>query len=1671
MVRQSYSVLANDDSNATSINGPASSALVDDDIDIDVGAQGKVGSFSTQLRALLLKNWHVKTRKRKELITETIYPIMMTLIICAIKVATKDAVDTYQPQLWPSPLQNIFQPTIPIQEHKLAFAPCNTEAQNRTMAHANSVLQFLGRGYFNLTLVPFRTEAELEEFYHENRSEFWAGVVFNSTSSATEYTIRMKQDNPDEPSPLATIPSNLADPSVPGDPVGCRGNWGALSPNSTTCEAGSFWKSGFIALQTSLQIASACKTQNFEMCQNLAYAITEGLTIAQAPEAEYTRPPNDMLSPIAVMMIIMGFAPLVQFLLVNLVGEKEKGIKESMYLMGMDMRSYWLSWLLTYAVENIIPCALITLISTNMQLFEHISWSCLFVVLYIFALSLTALGIMLSPLFKVAKTAGMAGGLSATIVSVAIFGIKGITSAGARFAMSLLSPLAASLALNNALELEPYGGLNWDNFFTAGDGFSPADACFMMGVDTVLYLALAWVIDASVSGTGPFRFLWHKTEAPLSMYNDGEASENFEQVAPGLDSRTAISIDNVTKEYKNAAVGQRAVALDSINFTMYSDQIFGLLGHNGAGKSTLHRIITGLALPSSGTVRIFGYDMSTSKGRDQIRAIMGVCPQHDILYDDLTITEHLRLYGRIKGVSNAALDVAVNRSVTEMHMETQRHVASKSLSGGQQRKLSVAIALIGDPSVVCLDEPTSGMDPYSRRQLWDLLQSKRKGRCILFTSHQMDEADVLADRKTILSDGKLQCLGSSLFLKSKFGVGYNLSVRQRMDASINVLSHHVNNSLEQEIEYNEVIAATRSSEVREIIFKLPLRCVKNFPQLFETFDSSTSALGVVEYGISMTTLEEVFLKLAEEGNHGTTRDDGDDGDDELLDTSRGPVEEPCDNTKPPSKMSQIRAMLQVKMYTLMRNKAASVFQIVVPCLLLGIAIGIVFKPTVTDNLYPSMTTSEPNGLNTRMPIYVSEATHFNTSGFDKSITTVNMDNTSSIVDLNSDTFAPYAAALIVEGTNVTLVYNSSFYSSLPFFIGPVIAKLLEQQAEFFDDVLANNHTQFSSAPLAYKPKVMFDASSFNAILTIGIAISAVPPGFAIALVFERFVRIKHQLFTAGVSAQVYFPSHFIYDTLQMALPCVTALILTLVADVKPLIGPAFGATFISMILYIPLTVLLVYVMSYMFKDPGSCQMTLPAIFSLAAFMPYIAVGVTDGQGPDHYDTVKMMHYGFCLLDPPYSLLGLFYFIFRVGLVASYTPGGVVLTAGDFFKMENHITPTLLIMLAQIGLLTLALLYIAKAGTGTATHDPVDEENQEGGADAQDDDVVAAAEALGKINAYEGDNSNRSDEYLLKILNLRKSFQKTKQAKVKHAVRGISFGVKKGEIFGLLGPNGAGKTTSMSMMTGAQLATNGDAVIGGHSVKSNLPSALRELGYCPQFSALYPFMTVQEHLKLFATLKGYSPIEVTERAKRFSKLLGITEYNKTQARNLSGGTQRKLSTAIALIVNPSVVLLDEPSTGMDPATRRFMWKIVQDQSTGRATILTTHSMEEAEALCTTIAIMVSGKLRCLGSAQHLKTKFGTDYTLEIKATPSQEAELAQFIDQTFEVAQPLEVYPGYYKYRVRGGGGLARVFRLIENAREKFEIEEFSYSQPSLEQVFLDFAREQIEADLAAEARA
>lgn len=295
-----------------------------------------------------------------------------------------------------------------------------------------------------------------------------------------------------------------------------------------------------------------------------------------------------------------------------------------------------------------------------------------------------------------------------------------------------------------------------------------------------------------------------------------------------------------------------------------------------------------------------------------------------------------------------------------------------------------------------------------------------------------------------------------------------------------------------------------------------------------------------------------------------------------------------------------------------------------------------------------------------------------------------------------------------------------------------------------------------------------------------------------------------------------------------------------------------------------------------------------------------------------------------------------------------------------------------------------------------------------------------------------------------------------------AVNQLHLAVGGAECFGLLGINGAGKTTTFKMMTGDELISSGDAYIQGYSMKNQMHKVHQLIGYCPQFDALLMDLTGRETLKIFSLLRGIPRDEIHEITNKLSLELGFHKHLDKKIDAFSGGNKRKLSTALALIGDPSLIFLDEPTTGMDPGAKRQLWNIVnKTRNSGRSVVMTSHSMEECEALCTKLAIMVNGEFKCLGSTQHLKNKFSKGFILTIKAGRDDDEvtdEIKNRVQQMFPSADMKEKYLDILTFHITDNLKWSEMFAMLAQMKNELGLADYALSQTSLEQVFLFFTK-------------
>lgn len=288
------------------------------------------------------------------------------------------------------------------------------------------------------------------------------------------------------------------------------------------------------------------------------------------------------------------------------------------------------------------------------------------------------------------------------------------------------------------------------------------------------------------------------------------------------------------------------VAVDNLNLKIKKGEVFGFLGPNGAGKTTSIKMMVGLLRPTSGQILVDGKDIAQA---DRLK--IGICPQDIVLWESLTCKESLKFMGEMYEVPDDILKTRVESLLEDLILMDKANTLVSNLSGGMKRRLNLAMALIHSPKIVVLDEPSEGLDPQSRRVLWNFIRSLRdnEGKTVILTTHLMDEADGLSDRIAIIDHGKLLRLDTPQNLKKEFGEGDIVEI------------HLADSKMNQEV-ISELKTMETIDSVTEVDGKINIRTLNGVGKLPEIMskvqDMNTE---VADLSLHPNTLEDVFIEL------------------------------------------------------------------------------------------------------------------------------------------------------------------------------------------------------------------------------------------------------------------------------------------------------------------------------------------------------------------------------------------------------------------------------------------------------------------------------------------------------------------------------------------------------------------------------------------------------------------------------------------------------------------------------------------------------------------------------------------------------------------------------------------------------------------------------------------
>ncbi|KAM9746735.1 ATP-binding cassette sub-family A member 6 isoform 3-T3 [Dama dama] len=1505
----------------------------------------KQKSVYQQTQALLCKNLLKKWRMKRENLLEWGFPILLALYMCIFSHLNKNV------RFPGMPPQNLGR----VDKYNRSFMDVvYTPVSNLTQQIMNKTAcapVMKGRRIIGAPDEKAMDEIMLDTFSYS------VGVIFNDSFSYKfkfyhrYYVPILKEDF------LTAY---------------CRGT----NINDFSCALEKYWKGGFVPLQAAINAAIIQMTTNHSVMEELM-SVT-AVNMKTLPFIFKENLQNEMF----IFYCLLYFSPFIYFLSLNVTRERKK-YKDLMNLMGLQDSAFWLSWGLIYAAFIFVTSIIITVIITSTEIIILTGFTVIFTLFFLYGLSLIALAFLMTVLLK--KTI-----LTSLVVFLLtlFWGGVGFTAfyqqlpSPLKWIFSICSPFAFSAGINQIIHLDyTMNGVIFPD--TSGNSYIMIATFSILTFDALLYLVLALYFDkilpyGNESHYSPLFFLnssscfqYRKTGshvAEIDVDPEPLSDDYCEPMAPEFHGREAIRIRNVKKVYKEKT--GKGEVLKGLFLDIYEGQITAILGHSGAGKSALLSTLSGLSVPTEGSVTIYNKNPSEMQDLEEIRKITGVCPQFNVQFDTLTVKENLRLFAKIKGIRPKDVEQEVQRVLLELDIENIQDNLATLLSEGQKKKLTIGIALLGDPQVLLLDEPTAGLDPFSRQRIWNFLRERKADRVILLSTNLTDEADILADRKVILSNGKLKCVGSSVFLKRRWGLGYHLSLcRSEVcdpEKITSLINHHIPD------------AKLKMKSKEKLVYTLPAERTHEFPDLFSDLDEGCGP-GVMSYEVSTSTLNEVFMKL--EGNSTAEQDF------EQAEMSRdtGQLHEmdpPCPSPPEMQKALSVAGLWRLQFWAMARLRFLQLRRGKKGLLTLLFVFGIAMFPLIVESILyavvnetsdweftPELYFLSPGRLpqDPRTSLLIINNTESDIEDFIQSLKHQNiLLEVDDFENRNGTEDPSYNGAIIVSGKRkdyqFSVVCNTKRLHCFPVLVSVVSSGLLRMFGQ-----TQHIRTERSAYPLV--------------VMTLGYAASLVFLTYVIAFIFRK--RRKN----SGLWSFCFY-------------------VVTVVT---------FG---ITMILGPDVPVLI------------ACMALAPSA-TLSGFITFLQVRIHSYR-MKHQDAsfdLSAADLLVCLI--PYFQALLFMFVLRC-LEAKC--GKKIMQKDPVFRISPK---------------------------SRDAHSNAEEHAGE------DEDVQAE-----RIRTATALNTSIEEKPVIIASCLHKEYAGQKKRcfsrrRKKTAVRNISFCVKKGEILGLLGPNGAGKSSSVRMISGMMTPTAGEVELTGYSsdLDQQGDASIRFLGYCPQENVLWPGLTTREHLEVFAAVKGLRRADARVAISRLVDAFKLHEQLNVPAQKLAGGAARKLCSVLSLLGDPPVMLLDEPSAGLDPAEQEQLWQMIQTaiRNTTRGALLTTHSMAEAEAVCDRVAIMVSGRLRCIGSIQHLKNSLGKDYILELKLKEaSQGTSVHTEVLRLFPRAAQQERYASFLAYRlpVQDVQPLSQAFHKLETVKHNFNLEEYSLSQCTLEKVFLELSKEQ-----------
>lgn len=1375
---------------------------------------------------------------------------------------------------------------------------------------------------------------------------------------------------------------------------------------------------------------------------------------------------------IIALAFFVGFVGVIYHLVGFVSTERETLLTQLLDIMGCSPVARLLSWHISFDVFYLLSWLFSGLIVQQL-LFTATNGGMVIMFHIIFGFALVSWCMFISVFFQRAQLSGIGSTILAVVLAIlAMVGKEAFGNVGTVVLSIIFPPMAFVFGYIIFCNFERYG-LGVDMLSNYNQTNSTMLAIFIcLIVDIILFAALALITEHWVYGTGRF---FQKSFV-------GDVNEK---------SKFSLELQGLTKIFKTFSLKKKApfYAVRDLSLQIKRGEIFCLLGANGSGKSTTLGMIAGSVGISHGDVLLNGLSRRSHRYPS---GVLSLCPQKNILWSDLTVLQHIQIWSQIKSTEDVVEDVVA--LVDSCDLSTKIGSVSSTLSGGMKRKLQLAIAFCGDSQVVLIDEVSSGIDPLARRKLHDIILDARGIRTQILTTHFLDEADLLADRIALLSKGILQAEGVPVTLKNQLGKGYKLNVVVEEGQSLDP-------SLERQL--RAMLATTTQKQVtqNEVEFSLPTTDIGTIRTVLSEVEKNRKTWSIENYDISGPRLEDVFLAVME--NTGVAKFSSSAPSDEPPEAAFGAVADsdrsssvggtsgdghgngPGSATgstvstikfaggaltsgRETATWEQVSSQLRKRWTIARHNPWPTIASIVVGC----VAVGVSLVFLTGSSKYNSSCAVQANGQRlvtlpfpyfqeyVGQPVFLGPtASTFNRpfKGSISGITPVVVDSPATLL---SGVQANYA--VLLQGglyfDNSTNQGSFAWFLEAGAFVG--MGNLNVISNTIFDNMLVQRGASRAQST-GYRITTTyrgFDSPSFGNLgdslkflVFFGVSMCVMYAFASLYPTSERLRSVKALHFSNGLTP---FSLHLGHLLFEIPIVAVTAAIITILyGAIIPGKVHAIGLFFIALWLYGIAATLLSFVVA-LFARSQLAAFAFAAGIQAVLFLLYIVaylLTLTYAPALDTTAWIRYEHFTISAIPIPVAsiarviIVGLNMF----SLSCIGTSGSLATNFGDILLYGG---PILYLVIHII----LLFAFLTWWDSGHLLPRLFRRKQPHFDAASVDTGLVDAGV---RAESHRVNQSDASDVLLVQGV--------SKRYGSLQAVQDVSFGVARDEVFALLGPNSAGKSTTYGIIRGEVKADTGDSLIDGKSILTQRNAARASLGVCPQFDAM-DALTVRQHLTFYARVKGIPRQHVKTNVENLIAAVSLEPFADRLARKLSGGNQRKLSLAIAMVGNPSVLLIDEASSGMDISAKRKIWQTLISFVPGRAVVITTHSMEEADALASRVGI-IAKRMLAIGETSTIRRRYGDHYELAIICEQDEDQDvvdgrsrrITEFVLRKFPGARPESdrVYHGHLKFRVPTSGSVAALFDTMEEHKQDLRIQYYGIQRSSLETAFLKLIRQ------------